>query len=182
MHQIEPSHQYYITFCWYVTDVGRGEVWQNGNWHESADEAKVCHWITPCKKNHKKTKNKTNGPHWHSLTLVNIDGDQTVDVGTVRWWVVHFSSGDSRYFHWCRFLRVQHAALVHCWWKCITEGSGLCWKIMFSSWESALWNSATVFFVAVVISMEINKRHYFWSDLFTSKSFSVKILFPEQNL
>ncbi|MFV1073149.1 hypothetical protein, partial [Klebsiella pneumoniae] len=27
--------------------------------------------------------------------LLNIYGDQTVDVSTVRWWVVHFSSGDS---------------------------------------------------------------------------------------
>ena len=27
--------------------------------------------------------------------LLNIDGDQTVDVSTVRGWVVHFSSGDS---------------------------------------------------------------------------------------
>ena len=30
--------------------------------------------------------------HWH---LLNIYGDQTVDVSTVRWWVVCFSSGDS---------------------------------------------------------------------------------------
>jgi len=27
--------------------------------------------------------------------LLNVDGDQTVDVSTVRRWVVHFSSGDS---------------------------------------------------------------------------------------
>ena len=27
--------------------------------------------------------------------LLNIYGDQTVDVNTVRWWVAHFSSGDS---------------------------------------------------------------------------------------
>ena len=29
------------------------------------------------------------------LRLPNAYGDQTVDVSTVRWWVVHFSSGDS---------------------------------------------------------------------------------------
>ena len=29
------------------------------------------------------------------LHLLNIEGDQTVDVSTVRQWVVHFSSGDS---------------------------------------------------------------------------------------
>ena len=27
--------------------------------------------------------------------FLNIYGDQTVDVSTVRWWVVHFSSGDN---------------------------------------------------------------------------------------
>jgi len=27
--------------------------------------------------------------------MLNICGDQTVDVSTVRWWVVHFSSGGS---------------------------------------------------------------------------------------
>jgi len=26
--------------------------------------------------------------------LLNVDGEQTVDVSTVRRWVVHFSSGD----------------------------------------------------------------------------------------
>jgi len=32
------------------------------------------------------------GIHRH---LLNISGDQTVGVSTERWWVVHFSSGDS---------------------------------------------------------------------------------------
>ena len=26
--------------------------------------------------------------------LLDTDGDQTLDVSAVRWWVVHFSSGD----------------------------------------------------------------------------------------
>ena len=30
--------------------------------------------------------------HWHSL---NVYGDQTLDMSTVRWWVVHFSGGNS---------------------------------------------------------------------------------------
>jgi len=33
---------------------------------------------------------------WHlRWYLLNICGDQTVDVSTVRWWVLRFSSGDS---------------------------------------------------------------------------------------
>ena len=56
----EPSHQYSITSCCCVTDDRRGAVWQNGHWHGSADEAKVCHWIPPCGKD---------GIHGHSLML-----------------------------------------------------------------------------------------------------------------
>ena len=37
--------------------------------------------------------------HW---CLLNVYGDQTVDVNAVRWWVVCFSSGDSD-LCWCTF-------------------------------------------------------------------------------
>ena len=33
--------------------------------------------------------------------LLNVYGDQTVDVNTVRWWVVRFSGGG--HLHWCMF-------------------------------------------------------------------------------
>ena len=36
---------------------------------------------------------------------------------------------------------------------------------MFCSWEFALPNSVTVLIESVVVSMEINRRHYFQSDL-----------------
>ena len=51
-----------------------------------ADEAKVWNWIPPCGKN---------VSLWHLSTLVNVYGDQTVDVSTVRGWEVCFSRGDS---------------------------------------------------------------------------------------
>ena len=58
--------------------------------------------------------------------LLNIYGDQTVDVSTTRWWVVRFSSGDSNsgsppLAQSC--LRVNIQAFVHCWQKC-TFNSG----------------------------------------------------------
>ena len=56
--------------------------------------------------------------------------------------------------------------LVHHWWKYIANG-GDCWKLVFCSWEFPLSNSVTVLFVSVVVSMEINRRHYFWNDLCT---------------
>ena len=66
----------------------------------------------------------------HPLTfygcLLNIYGDQTLDVSIGRWWVVCFSNGDSDVKNKphstvsCRFLWAQHAGL--CWWKCIGNG------------------------------------------------------------
>jgi len=36
---------------------------------------------------------------------------------------------------------------------------------VFFSWEFALSKGVIVLFVSVVVSMEINRRHCFWSDL-----------------
>ena len=44
------------------------------------------------------------------------------------------------------------------WW--------LCWKGVFCSWEFALSNSVIVLFVSIVVSMEINKRRYFWNNVY----------------
>ena len=58
--EVEPSHQYPITFCCRVKDDSRGAVWQNGIGHGSVYEAKVWHWIPPRGKH---------GTHRHSLML-----------------------------------------------------------------------------------------------------------------
>ena len=43
---------------------------------------------------------------------------------------------------------------------------------MFYSWEFALSSNVIVLFVSVVVSVEINRKHYFWSNLHTeSRSF-----------
>ena len=41
----------------------------------------------------------------------------------------------------------------------------LCWKIVFCSWEFTLSNSVIVPFASVIVSMEIKRRHFFWSCL-----------------
>ena len=58
--EVEPSHQYSITFHCCVTDGTGGALWQNGTWHGSVDEVKVCHWNPSCRKS---------CTHWHSVTL-----------------------------------------------------------------------------------------------------------------
>ena len=84
--EVELSHEHPILFCCCVRDGSRGEVWQNGIWHGSVDEAKGRNWIPPWGKS---------GTHWYPLMLAERFRDQPVDVSTVRWWVVCFSSGGS---------------------------------------------------------------------------------------
>ena len=57
--EAEPAQQYSIPCCCCVTDGSRG-AWQNGVWHGNVCEAKVCHWIPPC---------RNSGTHWRSWTL-----------------------------------------------------------------------------------------------------------------
>ena len=71
--KLEPSHQYSITSCCHVTDGSRGAVWQNASEMEECMEQRC---VT-------------------ELLLLNVSGDQAVDVTTVRWWMVHFSSGNA---------------------------------------------------------------------------------------
>ena len=75
--EVEPSHQNSITFCCCVTDGSLTEYF----WHGSEYEAKVCHWIPPCRK----------------MAPIDIpghflDGNQTMDVSTMRQWMMRFSS------------------------------------------------------------------------------------------
>ena len=63
--EVEPSHQYSITFCCHVTDGRRGAVWQVDVWHGIVYEAKVCYWMNPFIQ-------KKNCTHWHSLMLAKL--------------------------------------------------------------------------------------------------------------
>ena len=74
---VEPSHQWPVTCCCCSTHGSRGAVWQNGIRHGSVDRAKGCYWIPPC--------GKTMSPTDIHQCMLNIDGDQTVDVSTMRW-------------------------------------------------------------------------------------------------
>ena len=133
--EVEPSHQYSIKFCCSAADGSSGEVWQNGVWHGSEDEAKVCPWILPCEKN---------GTHWHSLTLAvhfwrpNSGREHSVASVLQQWWKqVAPTSSD--------FYKQSMWALTHHWWK-FTASGGDCWKIMLHSWEFALSSSIIVLY------------------------------------
>ena len=67
-------------------------------------------------------------------------------------------------------------ALVHCWWTCIANGGDCVEKQCFVA-ENFLY-SVFVLFVSVVVSIEINRRHCFWSDLHIDALQFLGDLFP----
>jgi len=75
------------------------------------------------------------------------------------------------------FYKPSMQALVHHWWERTANGSGMHWKIAFCSWEFTLWSNVIILFVSVVVCMEINRKHYFWSNLHIRSS--RQFLFPQ---
>ena len=58
--------------------------------------------------------------HW---CLVSIYGDEPVAVSTVRWWAMHFSSGDSGSPPLVQvFMGTACRLWNHHWWKCTANG------------------------------------------------------------
>ena len=110
--EAEPSCQYFISCCCCVTDGSRGEVWQHGIWYGMKQRGGI--------------------EFLHADKMASTDIHRTVDVSTVKRWVVCFGSGDNdikdkphsrqlgavvtlwngtHHSGWpCRFLQVQHAS------------------------------------------------------------------------
>lgn len=59
------------------------------------------------------------------------------------------------------FYKYNMQVLVHHWVKCITNSGDYVEKIVFCSREFAVSNNVTVLFVPIVVSTEMNRRHYF---------------------
>ena len=85
--EVEPSHQYSVTFCcqWQMAAEGQSD--------KMAPDVEV----------HMKQRCDTEFFHAEKMSLVgthqcllNIYGNQPVDVSTMRQWVVHFSRADGR--------------------------------------------------------------------------------------
>ena len=151
----------YILFLCHRQQLRGSLTRHNIVWHGSVYGADVCHWILPFRKK------------WHPLTL----NDACWTLMETKQWVGAQRGGEgcvaavvtvtAVHLCWCRFLWLWHAALVHQWQKCRAIGGdyAVLETIMFWSWDFALSSSGIVLFVAVVVSMEINWRYYFWSDL-----------------
>jgi len=116
-----------------------------------------CHW---------KTLYGKNGTQWHSLMLAGhfwgpISGcehSEVVGDAFQQWWQWVTSGAE--------FYKCVMQALVYHWQKCRAD-DGDCWGVVFCSWRFSLSSGVTVLFVSVV-SVEINRRHCFWSNIHTS--------------
>ena len=160
--EVERSHQYSVTFCCHMADGSRGAVWQIGAWHRSGYEAKGCCWIPPCEKK------------WHPVIFSDAcwmfletkkcmwaqwgNGWCVSATMTAMWMTSHVLDGHAGFY------RRGIQTLVYCWQKCIAN-CGDFWRIVFCSWEIGPPTSVIVHYVYVVVSMEINRRHYFQSHL-----------------
>ena len=156
--EADHSWKYSITFCCRVTDGSRGLVWQNGTWHESAHEAKVCNWIPPCRKictlQHLSTLDEF-------LWRPNGGCEHRQAEGVAFQQCLH-SSGSPLLVQICintawrlSFVAGKKAKLIM-----LTMLKKYCFVA-----ENLLYPSVILFFAVVVVSVEINRRHYFQSDL-----------------
>ena len=117
--QLEPSWQYplHVVAIWRMAAEGH---WQNGIWHGSVNEAKVCHWNPPCGKN---------GTHWHSSTFAehlwkpNSKYEHNAAVGDTfqQWWQRQWFTSTGMDFH-----KITMQGFVHHWQKCIALGDAFC--------------------------------------------------------
>lgn len=87
-----------------------------------------------------------------------------MDISTVRQWVLHFSSGNTRIsnFSICANFYKYSMQALHCWLKCIANGGEFVDKDCFAA-ENLCYQIVLQCFV--VVSMEINGSLYFGSNL-----------------
>lgn len=151
--EVEPSHQYPIVAVWQMAAEGGLTQWcltRKCMWREGMSE-KIAP-INVC---------------W---CLVNVlwrpksGCEHSEAVGGVSAATAVTSTG-------ARFYKHNTQGLIHWWWMCINStGSDCVEKIVFCSWEFALSSSVVVHVVSAVVSMEINRRHYFQSNIHIFKN------------
>ena len=147
--EVEPSHQYSVTFFCHATDCSRGAAWQNGIWHGIVYEAKMCHWTPPW---------GNSGTQWHSLTLaghfcrLNSGCEHRKAAGGA------FQQWQQQ--QWSTSTGCSVQALVIRWWKCTPNCGDSVEKQYFVA-ENLLSQTVIVLFLSVVVSMKTYRRHYF---------------------
>ena len=109
-HWTFPPVLYYILLLWQMT-----AEWQS---HRIAFDMEVCMKQRYVSKHLRWERIATTNIHqW----LLNIYGDQAVDVSMVRW-CLSAVTGTVGHYHKCRFSQHSIQAHIHCWRKGIANG------------------------------------------------------------
>ena len=146
--KVEPSHQYSVTFCGCVTDGSTGAVWQ------MVSDMEVCMKQRRVTVFFHAGKMTPTDIHW---CLLNMYGDQRVDVSSVRWWGVwqwwFTSTGEDLYK--CGMQAGKSAKV---------NGGDYAEKLCFVSENLLYW---TLLFCSVYLLCFPwrNRRLRFWSNL-----------------
>ena len=165
--EAELSHQHPATCCCCETDGSRGASGGTVSDMEAHAKQRYTTEVLHTKKN---------GTYWHSLTLAEClwrpnsgcEHSEAVGGAFQQWQQWHWITSTDTHFY-----EQGMQVLVHCWWKCIANGSDYVEKQGFVAENLLYQRVIVVLFVAVVVSKEINKMHYFWSNMWNSK-----IVFP----
>ena len=126
----------FCSFCCCVIDGSRGAVWQNNVWHGSVYVAKVCLHSSIWKK-------------WHPLTFIDA------------FWTFL----EAKEWMWAQWRHKRWQAVSQTAMHSCHTGKLRVLQSLLCSWEFTLSNSVIVLFVSVVVSMEMKRSRYFWSDL-----------------
>ena len=170
--EAEPSHQYPVTFCCHATDGSRGGdqaewclpwkcMWSKGG----------CHWILLSRKK------------WHPLTFVDacwtfvktkqwMQRSEVVVVPFQQWW--HRCERQATFQTAMQiFTSLTCRLLFICWQKCIANGH-VCIKKWYFVAENLLYQTVLLCSLYLLkFLLEINRRHYFQSNL---RTFFVKTI------
>ena len=108
---------------------------------------------------------------WHPLTLLSACW---VFNGAQQWMWAQWSGGwcvsevttvTVGHLCWCRFYKCGMQAVVQHWWKCRANGGDYVGKTAFCNWEFVISKSVIVLLATIVVSREINRRHYLQINL-----------------
>mgnify|MGYP001852589811 CR=1 FL=1 len=151
----------FFTFCCHVTDGSRGAIWHNGVWSAALVEV----WRKQRYGTEFLHGEKTASTDIHQH-LLSVSGDQTVDVNAARWWWLQ----QRQHWHWwLRLLQVFMTAACRLLFS-TSENSELMIVTTLKNSVAENWLHQIMLlcsFVPVVVSTEINRRHYCQSILYS---------------
>ena len=138
----------------------RGSLTEWG-WHGRANGAKGWDWIPPCGTKGTHRHSSVLAEHWWTKQGMLAQWGSEWCVSAVATATVVTSTRADLYEH-----SIQ--ALVQHWWRCraVKEPCFVAEKFYYQ----------IVLFVSVADSMEIKRRHYYWSDLHTSSYWTVQCI------